>query len=45
MAEAFAAVLNETGRAHEPGLVDRLVRHDQELLYANTRVHDDTVRS
>ena len=42
-AEAFAQLLRAAGREAGPGLVDELVRQDQELLLANARLYDDTI--
>jgi putative hydrolase of the HAD superfamily len=42
-AEAFAQLLRAAGREASPGLVDELVRQDQELLLANARLFDDVI--
>lgn len=42
-AEAFAQLLRAAGREARPGLVDELVRQDQDLLLAHARMYDDAI--
>jgi putative hydrolase of the HAD superfamily len=42
-AEAFGAILRVLGREPRPELVREMVRRDQELLLANSRLFDDTI--
>ena len=42
-AEAFGEILRARGREPRPELVREMVRLDQELLTANTRLFDDTI--
>ena len=43
MRDAMAAILTSCGRSPDPGLVDDLVRRDQELLIEHAHLHEDTV--